>query len=113
MMRRYDWPHPVVLHYDFCGRERAFWSREERKVLICDEYFDRLSAAAGGGAALSAAAAVKYQAADARWLRKAMVRGELGGRRVVTRRGGCGSRAAAFRRSPFAFSAASSPASRR
>ena len=41
VMRRYDWPHPVVLHFDSCGREGSSWSRTERKILMCDEYFDR------------------------------------------------------------------------
>ena len=41
VMRQYDWPHPVVLHFDSCGREGSSWSRTERKILICDEYFDR------------------------------------------------------------------------
>jgi hypothetical protein len=41
VMRQYDWPHPVVLHYDSCGREKASWIRTERKILLCDEYFDR------------------------------------------------------------------------
>jgi uncharacterized protein YfcZ (UPF0381/DUF406 family) len=40
-MRRYDWPHPVRLHFDSCGREGSSWSRTERRILICDEYFDR------------------------------------------------------------------------
>ena len=40
-MRGFDWPEPVVLHYDSCGRESASWSRRERKVLLCDEYFRR------------------------------------------------------------------------
>jgi hypothetical protein len=41
VMRRYDWPHPVVLHFDSCGREGSSWSRTERRILMCDEYFDR------------------------------------------------------------------------
>ena len=40
-MRRYDWPHPVVLQFESCGHEGSSWSRTERKVLMCDEYFDR------------------------------------------------------------------------
>jgi hypothetical protein len=41
VMRRYDWPHPVVLHFDSCGREGSSWSRSERRILFCDEYFGR------------------------------------------------------------------------
>ena len=41
VMRRYDWPHPVTLHFDSCGREGSSWSRKERKILMCNEYFDR------------------------------------------------------------------------
>jgi hypothetical protein len=40
-MRRFDWPHTVVLHFDSCGREGSSWSRKQRKVMICNEYFDR------------------------------------------------------------------------
>lgn len=41
LMRRYDWPVPVFLRFDSCGREGASWSRENRRILMCDEYFDR------------------------------------------------------------------------
>jgi len=40
-MEQFTWPRPVVLHFDSCGRERASWNREERRILICDEYFGR------------------------------------------------------------------------
>jgi hypothetical protein len=41
IMRRYDWPRPVTLHFDSCGREGSSWSRTERKITLCDEYFAR------------------------------------------------------------------------
>lgn len=43
LARRYDWPHPVVLQFGSCGREGASWSRTKRKILLCDEYFDRFT----------------------------------------------------------------------
>jgi hypothetical protein len=41
VMRGFAWPETVILHYDSCGREGASWSRTERKILFCDEYFAR------------------------------------------------------------------------
>jgi hypothetical protein len=41
VMRRYDWPRRVTLHFDSCGREGSSWSRTERKITLCDEYFAR------------------------------------------------------------------------
>ncbi len=41
VMRGFDWPEPVLLHFDSCGSEGASWSRTERRILFCDEYFDR------------------------------------------------------------------------
>jgi hypothetical protein len=41
VMRRYDWPRPVTLHFDSCGREGSSWSRSARRITLCDEYFAR------------------------------------------------------------------------
>jgi hypothetical protein len=40
LARRLDWPEPIRLHFDHCDR-RASWSRNERRVLLCDSYVER------------------------------------------------------------------------
>ena len=39
-LRRFDWPEPIILHFDHCN-QGAFWSRSERTILLCDEYLLR------------------------------------------------------------------------
>lgn len=41
IMREFAWPNDIILHFDSCGREAAYWSRQERRILLCDEYFAR------------------------------------------------------------------------
>jgi hypothetical protein len=40
LARRLDWPEPIRLHFDHCDR-RASWSRNERRILLCDSYVER------------------------------------------------------------------------
>jgi hypothetical protein len=37
---RFDWPHPVTLHFDACD-SGARWSRQSRTILLCDSYVAR------------------------------------------------------------------------
>lgn len=37
---RFDWPHPIIIHFDHCGGKSS-WSRSQRKILLCDRYVQR------------------------------------------------------------------------
>ncbi|GLQ36163.1 hypothetical protein GCM10007939_24470 [Amylibacter marinus] len=39
-MRRFNWPHPVEIHFDHCD-QGAFWNSQERRILLCDSYVQR------------------------------------------------------------------------
>lgn len=41
--RTFDWPEPIVLHFDDCDGG-ASWSRDDRRVLLCDDYVARFVA---------------------------------------------------------------------
>lgn len=43
LARRLDWPEPIVLHFAHCD-EGASWSRDDRTVLLCDDYVARFIA---------------------------------------------------------------------
>ena len=51
--RAFDWPEPVVLHFDHCDGT-ASWSRTERRVLLCDAYLERFAEAPPPGPSLAA-----------------------------------------------------------
>jgi hypothetical protein len=38
--RMLDWPEPIVLHFDHCDFGSS-WSRDDRTVLLCDDYVAR------------------------------------------------------------------------
>jgi len=40
IMRQFDWPKPVVLHFDHCS-EKSYWSRSDAKITLCDNYLER------------------------------------------------------------------------
>ena len=50
--RAFDWPAPIVLHFDHCDGT-ASWSRTERRVLLCDAYVARFAAAPPPAATLA------------------------------------------------------------
>jgi uncharacterized membrane protein YgcG len=39
-VRRFDWPHPVTIHFDHCD-DGAYWSRTKRTIVLCDDYVGR------------------------------------------------------------------------
>lgn len=41
--RHFDWPEPIILHFDNCDTG-ASWSRDSRTVLLCDDYIARFIA---------------------------------------------------------------------
>jgi len=40
---RFDWPQQITLHFDHCD-QGAYWSRANRKILLCDDYVQRFIA---------------------------------------------------------------------
>ncbi|MGI9498421.1 MAG: DUF4344 domain-containing metallopeptidase [Geminicoccaceae bacterium] len=38
--RRFDWPKPIILHFDQCDKGSS-WNRKARRILLCDDYVMR------------------------------------------------------------------------
>lgn len=38
--RRFDWPKPIILHFDHCDKGSS-WNRKARRILLCDDYVMR------------------------------------------------------------------------
>jgi len=41
--RGFDWPAPIIIHFDHCGGG-ASWSRSQKRILLCDSYVLRFVA---------------------------------------------------------------------
>lgn len=39
-MEQFAWPRPIIIHFDHCP-DGAYWSRSERKIMLCDAYVQR------------------------------------------------------------------------
>ena len=39
-VRLFNWPNTIIVHFDHCD-VGAFWSRNERKITLCDDYVQR------------------------------------------------------------------------
>ncbi|MCF6235473.1 MAG: DUF4344 domain-containing metallopeptidase [Gammaproteobacteria bacterium] len=39
-VKQFNWPEPIIIHFDHCDRG-ASWSREKRRIMLCDDYVSR------------------------------------------------------------------------